>query len=197
MKLNLFRGERRRLLVDTLVVLVGVLAALFLNNIRENAVTDRAARAATERLMEEVARNAESLRATRTEVGWRMSRLEELKEQVPADKSLRDLALHFSGFWTVDLSTSAWDYLSRSALADAVDPALLQDAFALYKFNRSFERLNDQTQSFVLSEAFVSEEKTRIAIDASGIIMWQQVHWVDELLPQYEQFLARYSAGAE
>lgn len=202
MSLDFLRGEWRRLLVDTLVVLIGVLAALVLNNIREDIAAERAARGATSRLVQEVAQNAQELRNTREVVGRRISKLRKLREELPADRSLKDLMGQFHGYWVVELSASSWEYLSRSALANSVDPNLLQDAFALYKANRRFDQLNGQIQGFVYSEAFVSPGKAATAVDISEAIMWQQLRWSKELLPQYEQFLERYSrqeekAGAE
>lgn len=193
MKLGLLRGEGRRLLVDTLVVLIGVLAALVLNNVREDMLAQQAARGATERLIQEVATNAEELRNAREVVQRRLSLLRELQGDVPPGESLKDLVLQFGGFWSVSLEASSWEYLSRSALADAVDPQLLQEAFALYKTNGSFDRLNDQMGEFVYSEAFVSPDKTGVAIEISETIMLQQLNWVDWLMPQYEKFLARFA----
>ncbi|WP_308363786.1 MULTISPECIES: hypothetical protein [unclassified Microbulbifer] len=195
MKLNLIRqGDWRRLLVDTLVVLIGVLAALVLNNVREDVVAERAARVATVRLIQEVEQNAEELRNIHEEVERRLSLLRELREQLPADKSLRDLVGQFHGYSMPELNASSWEYLSRSALADAVDSELLQEAFALYSINKHFDRLNEQIQDIVYSELFVSPDKTAAAIDISETIMWQQLLWMEELLPKYEQFLSRYSA---
>lgn len=193
MKLNLLRGEWRRLLVDTLVVLIGVLAALVLNNVREDIAAERAARGATSRLIQEVTDNAEALRDTREVTQRRLSALQELREQLPADKSLKDLVDRFHGYWVVELNASSWEYLSRSALADSVDPNLLQEAFALYKANRRFDQLNGQIQDFVYSEAFVSPDRTVTAVHISEAIMWQQLRWSEELLPEYEKFLERYS----
>lgn len=192
--LNLLRGEWRRLLVDTLVVLIGVLAALVLNNIREDIAAERAARDATSRLIQEVVDNAEVLRSTREVAQRRLSALQELRrEQLPVDKSLKDVVDRFHGYWVVELNSSSWEYLSRSALADSVDPNLLQSAFALYKANRRFDQLNGQIQDFVYSEVFVSPGRAVTALDISEAIMWQQLRWSEELLPEYEKFLARYA----
>ncbi|WP_323847360.1 hypothetical protein [Microbulbifer magnicolonia] len=196
MKINLFRqGDWRRLLVDILVVLIGVLAALVLNNVREDAVADRAARVAKARLMQEVEQNAEELRDAREVVERRLSLLGELRGQLPAGKSMKDLVEQFRGFWVVELNASSWEYLSRSALADSVDPDLLQETFALYKFNRQFDQLNGQIADFVYSETFVLPDRAATALDISEAIMWQQLRWLDLLLPQYQQFLSRYAEG--
>lgn len=196
MKLNLIRqGDWRRLLVDTLVVLIGVLAALVLNNIREDVVAERAARVATARLIQEVELNAEELRNTREVVERRISLLREVREQLPADKSLKDLMEQFRGYWVVDLNTASWEYLSRSALANSVDPELLQEAYVLYKINSHFDRLNGQIQDIVYSELFVSPDKTEAAVDISEAIMWQQLLWAEQMLPEYEKFLDRYSVA--
>lgn len=194
MNSGFLRGELRRLLVDTLVVLIGVLAALVLNNIREDMLAERAARVATERLVQEVANNTEELRDAREVVQRRLSKLGKLQGDIPPGKSLKELVLQFNGFWSVNLNASSWEYLSRGALADSVDPQLLQDAIVLYKTNGSFDRLNDQIQSFVYSEAFVSPDKASAALEISETIMLQQLNWVDWLLPQYESFLERYGA---
>jgi hypothetical protein len=194
MKLNLIRrGDLRKIFVDSLVVLVGVLAALLLNNLREDAAANRAARVATERLVQEVEQNAEGLRNAEKVVTRRLALLRELRTEIPAGKSLGDFITQFHGFWVVDLNTSAWEYLSRSALADFVDPALLHDAFALYSVNKGFDQQNEQIQNFVYSELFVSAEKASTGIDVSEAIMWQQLKWAEETLPKYEEFLSRYS----
>ncbi|MGL6160097.1 hypothetical protein [Microbulbifer sp.] len=196
MKLNLIRqGDWRRLLVDTLVVLIGVLAALVLNNIREDVVAERAAREATARLVREVEQNAEDLRSVREKIERRLSALREMREQLPADKSLKDLIEHFRGYLAVELNASSWEYLSRSALANSVDPELLQEAFDLYSFNTQFDGLNGQIQDIVYSELFVSPDKTAAAIDISETIMGQQLRWMEEALLKYEKFLDRYSSA--
>ncbi|MCW8127478.1 hypothetical protein [Microbulbifer halophilus] len=193
MSLDFFRGEWRRLLVDTLVVLIGVLAALVLNNVREDIMAKQAARGATARLVQEVADNAEALRDTREVTQRRLLALRELREELPADKSLRELVDRFHGYWVVELNASSWEYLSRSALADSVDPDLLQQAFALYKVNRRFDQLNGQIQNFVYSETFVSPDAAATALNISEAIMTQQLRWSRELLPQYEEFLDHYA----
>ncbi|MFC6634553.1 hypothetical protein [Microbulbifer taiwanensis] len=195
MKFNLFRGEGRRLLVDTLVVLIGVLAALVLNNVREDMLAERAARDATERLIQEVASNAEELRSIRGRVERRISALRELQANIPPGRSLKDLLEQFRGYSMAELNASSWEYLSRSALVDSVDAGLLQEAFTLYSFNKHFDRLNGQIQDIAYSELFVSPEKAAVAIDISETIMWQQLLWIEELLPKYEQFLDRYSVA--
>ncbi|MBB3063042.1 hypothetical protein [Microbulbifer rhizosphaerae] len=194
MKLSAIReGDWRRLLVDTLVVLIGVLAALVLNNIREDMVAERAARIATERLLQEVAGNAESLQDAREVMERRLSLFRELREDLPAGKSMNDLLPRFHGYWFVDLNSASWEYLSRSALADSVDPELLQDAFDLYSVNKHFDSLSSQIQDFVYSEIFVSPDKIHVAMNVSEAIMRQQLRWAEHMVPEYEKFLARYS----
>lgn len=192
MNVDFLRGEWRRLLVDVLVVLIGVLAALFLNNLREDVAAERAARVATGRLLQEVAQNARELRKGQDIIQRRLALLRQLSGELPAGKSLKELVNRFHGYWFMDLNASSWGYLSRSVLADSVDPDLLSDAFTLYSVNKHFDRLNGQIQDFVYSEAFVSPQKTATAIAISEAIMSQQLRWSKEMLPEYDKFVARY-----
>ncbi|AMX01630.1 hypothetical protein [Microbulbifer thermotolerans] len=193
MRLGFFRADVRRLLLDTLVVLIGVLAALLVNNIREEMVAKQAAREATDRLLQEMALNAEELRSFREMVDVRLSALLDLRQELPADKSLRELIGRFHGYRILDLDDSSWEYLSHNALASSVDPELLHEAFALYSVNAQFEELNGRIHDIVYSELFVSPDKVLMAIDISEAVMRQQLRWADELLPKYERFLDRYS----
>ncbi len=179
--------------MDTLVVLIGVLAALVLNNIREDMVAERAARVATARLIQEVEQNAEELRDVHEVVERRLFALRKLSNEIPAGKSLKDLIGQFRGYRLVELNVSSWEYLSRSALAASVDSELLQDAFALYSIKRHFDQLNGQIQDLSYSELYVSPEKAAAAIDVSEAIMEQQLSWMEEWLPEYEKFLAHYA----
>lgn len=176
--------------LEGFVVLFGVLAALLVDRVREDVVQHRAARAAVDRLFEEVAQNLGEMRGLQHVASERLDSLRALRD-APPDLGLSDLIGRFYGFRTPDLSEAAWERLSTSQLADSVDPELLSAAFYLYEWNHQFDRLDDQINRLVYSEIYYLPERRPTAIDVSERIMEQQLSWAAQAIPMFEAFLAR------
>jgi hypothetical protein len=146
------REDLRFLLLEGVMVLMGVLAALLVEGAREEAANRRAVRVATERLVLEVDQNAEELKDLQEVVTERLALLRELRSAISTERSLAELVPQFGGFRTPDFNNAAWDRLSRSSLGESADPDLLRDAFYLYEWNEQFEALDGEINDLVFSE---------------------------------------------
>lgn len=186
------REEIRFLILETLMVVVGVLAALFLDRVREDAENERTVAAARARLVTEVEQNREELQELVKVVSSRLDLLLQQRAEIPPGTSLAELVGEFGGFRTADFSDAAWDRLSRSYLGEMADADLLRDAFYLYEWNGQFEDLNGKISDLVFSELFFSPERAGAASDIAERIMRQQLSWAKDLIPRYDDFLAAY-----
>ena len=189
------REDLRFLFLETLMVLIGVFAALFLDGAREEARTARAVEAATMRLVREVRQNQQELESLSEVVSTRVVLLRQQRDALEPGIALSGAVGGFGGFRTADFSDAAWARLSRSQLGESADPDLLRDAFFLYEWNAQFEGLNEEINDLVFSELFFSPGKVAVALDISERIMDQQLAWAAGLLARYEEFLAAYSGG--
>jgi hypothetical protein len=171
------------------MVLIGVLAALFLDGIREDFESAKSVSAARLRLVSEVEQNQAELREMVEVVSDRLGRLRELRSNRSSDANLARLAPDFGGFRTAELSDGAWDRLSRSSLGDLVDQDFLRAAFNLYEWNEQLEVLNAEIRDLVFSELYFSPAKVGVALDISERIMEQQLTWAEQLGARYDEFL--------
>lgn len=186
------REDLRFLTLETVMVVIGVLAALFLDRVREDAENAGAVAAARIRLVVEVEHNRGELRELAEVVSGRLDLLLGQRAAVRPGTSLAGLVGEFGGFRTAEFSDAAWDRLSRSRLGEMADPDLLRDAFYLYEWNAQFEDLNGKISDLVFSELFFSPERFGVASAIAERIMRQQMSWARQLLPRYDEFLAAY-----
>ena len=184
--------NKRYLLLEAFVVLFGVLAALLVDEARENATLRSAAEAAQQRVIHEARQNLAELVHLDQVVRERLASLRALRDESTEGQSLADLLSRFQGFRTPDLSSAAWERLSRSALADSVDYAFLEQVFRLQILNRQYTQLDQQINALIYSELFYLPEKLDIAIKITERIKSQQIGWAMELIPMYEEFLQTY-----
>ncbi len=185
------RGDLKYLALEAVVVLFGVLAALLVDGVRAEAGRQEAAEEAVQRVFTEVAQNLDELLGLRDDVAGRLERLRAVGSDAPADVALVALTSRFGGYASLDLSEGAWERLSRSDLADSVDPELLEEAFYIYERHQWFEALTLEMYSLVFGEMFYLPERRSTAIAISEGIMEQQIRWANDLVPRYENFLSR------
>lgn len=194
---KLRRDDLRFLLLEGLIVLFGVLAALMVENWREGRETDRAVEAAMESLEREVERNREELLATYRIVSARRDRLLQLDSLVDGSRPFSAYDELFGGYRVPELSRSAWERASGGALANQVPADYLQDAFGLYERMSELEKLGGQITGLVFSETLHTPERARAAYGISLEIMSQQRAWARQLIEQHDAFLRRYGQAGE
>ncbi|MGD8362213.1 MAG: hypothetical protein PVJ04_12375 [Gemmatimonadota bacterium] len=184
------RGDLKYLMLEGLVVVFGVLAALVVDGWREEAARRSAAESAFRRVIAEVSLNLQELEDLSATVAERLERLRSLKTDAPPGVPLSELINRFTGYRTPDLREAAWDRLSGSDLSDLVDQDLLNEAFYLYEWGRQFDGLDLEIYRLTYSELFYLPERRSTAILISERIMEQQLSWTRELIPVYRDFLS-------
>lgn len=189
------RDDVRFLVLEGLMVLFGVLAALFVDGWREDAQVARAVEAAMVRLDAEVEQNLAELDDLREVVEHRLSLLRGVKAELDGTTSLADHVATFEGFRTPDLNSAAWERSSRDFLANHMPDEYLHDAFVLYEWNEQFDALDAEINRLVYSELFFVPERASVALAISERIMAQQLTWARQVIPRYEAFLERYAKG--
>ena len=185
------RDEVRFLLIEGVIVLFGVLAALLVDGIREDAALRETADEAVQRVFVETQQNLDELLDMVSVVEDRLGRLRALKTEAPENASLADVVGRFVGYATPELNRAAWERLSQSEMSSVVDPDLLTEAFHLYEWERQFESLELEISRLAYSELFYRPDDRPIAILISERMMAQQLSWASTLIPMYEQFLSR------
>ncbi len=189
------RQDVRFLVLEGIMVLFGVLAALFVDEWRQERELRAEARAAMESVVVEVRENLEELQALDSVVTRRMELLDALQPELDGTTPLASLAGRFRGYRTPELSENAWQRLTAGRAADHVPGAFLQDGFAVYTFNAKFSRLEDEVTRLVFSEVNFDPGRVRTAWSIARGIMDQQVAWAGVSTERYQAFLERWDAG--
>ncbi len=186
------RTDVRLIVLETGMVLVGVLAALFVDGWRESRRLDEEARGATNRLLDEVRVNLRELESLDSVVTERSARLRALEPELDGTTPLGALTARFGGYRSPDLSEGAWQRVSLGAVAEHVPPDMLEEAFELYALHRYFLGLDEQIGRLVYGEMNLDPARVRYAWAVALAIMEQQASWAREFIPHYRDFLSRW-----
>lgn len=174
------------------MVLFGVLAALLVDEWRQERELRAEAGAAMGSVVAEVRENLEELRGLDSVVTVRMGLLDGLEPRLDGTTPLASLAGRFQGYRTPELSDNAWRRLTVGRAADHVPGAFLQDGFAVYTFNAKFSDLEDETTRLVFGELNFDPGRVRTAWSIAREIMSQQVAWAEVSIERYQAFLDRW-----
>lgn len=174
------------------MVLFGVLAALLVDQWRENHQIQREIAAATLSLDREVEHNLREIAELDSVVDFRLGRLGTLDPSADPGSSLADLRGAFTGFRSPSLAQAAWTRISTGQLGDHMPADLMTAAFELYSWNAHLVSLDDEIQRLVDSETFHDPARTSLAIAISKEIMQQQIAWCEQAIPHFEAFLETY-----
>jgi hypothetical protein len=183
------RGDLRLLALEGLMVLFGVLAALLVDEWREDRALRAQAETARTHLVAEVRGNLGELESMRDIVSDRLALLDDLHGEMDGSVSLDSLSYRFGGYRQPDLAEGAWLRFSTSGIAERVPPELVHDAFALYAGHRYFQGLTDQVSRLVFSELNVDPARSQWGWHIAHGIMEQQIKWADYFIPLYRSFL--------
>ena len=183
------RNDIRFLVLEGLMVLFGVFAALLLEGWREDAQARKEADMVVDRVLVEVRTNLDELRSLDSVVTYRLARLDSVAAGWDGGTSMAGVVGSFTGYRTPDLSSSAWQRLSTGPAADHVSVDLVQDGFELYSLHGYFSRVDDEISRLVYGEAFHDPVRFPYAAAISRRIMVQQVTWARQFIPRYEAFL--------
>ena len=183
------RRDIRFLALESLMVLLGVLVALFVDEWRQASAADAEAEAAVLRLAEEVRQNLRELNELDSVAAYRLGLLDDLEPELDGSQSLASMVGRFGGYRSPDLARSAWERISTGQVADRLPAAFREDAFRLYALHRYFDRLDEHVDRLVFSEAFHEPSRAPIALAISRRIMAQQRVWAQEFVPKHEAFL--------
>ena len=192
---SLRRDDLRFLALEGLIVLFGVLAALMVDNWREEAETERAMEAAVASLNDEVTRNRAELVNVDSIVRARRERLVALESEVDRSRPFSAYDGRFGGYVLPELERSSWERASGGSLAHEISPELLQDAFILYGRTRVLEEMSSRVLDLVFSETFHTPASAPAAYGISLEIMDNQLAVLEELIERHETFLERYADG--
>lgn len=190
-----WRHDIRFVLFEGLIVLFGVLAALFVDEWREDRQLRAEADAATASLLVEVEQNLQELIALESITTQRIALLREVQAEPVVEGSLADAAKRFGGYRVPDLRSSAWRRISTGPSADRMSQALLLRAFDLYTGAEYLGKLDDQISRLVFGELNYDPDKTRIALAIAERIMDQQIRWAKHYIELHESFLNDFGSG--
>lgn len=190
------KHELRFLFFEGLMVVFSVLAALLVDEWRQDVQVRHQVEIARSALDSEVRHNLRELITLDSVASARRDRLQALKPAASPGQSLSALTGRFGGYRTTDLASAAWVRLSTGALADHLPQEYVTDAFDLYAWNTALAGLNDQVKRLVYGEVFYDPVRTGVAKAISLAIMDQQIAWAEQARPKFEQFLEKYGTPA-
>lgn len=192
------RDNYRFLILEGLMVLLSVLAALVMDDWRQNREVMERVTVAVERVVTEVIQNQGELEELVGNATARRDALGRMLEEAGGSRSLANRINEFGGYPVPDLSRAAWERVNSGAVADHVPEAFLDDAFDLYTLDGQYQSLADRIDEVVYSRLFFDADQARLAMLISWRILDQEVVWARILLGRYEIFLEKYgSEGSE
>lgn len=192
---SLRRDDLRFLALEGLIVLFGVLAALMVEDWRQDAELARSVDAARASLNAEVARNRDELVSVDSAVRVRRERLVEIEDEVDGSAPFANFTGRFGGYLLPELDRSAWNRASSDVLANEMPPEYLRDAFLLYGRNDVLEEMSGRILDLVFRETYHSPASARAAYGISLEIMDNQLAVLEDLIERHEAFLERYGSA--
>lgn len=194
---SLRRDDLRFLALEGLIVLFGVLAALMVEDWRQDAELARSVDAARASLNAEVARNRDELVSVESTVRARRERLVRIEDEVDGSAPFADFGGRFGGYSLPELDRSAWNRASSDVLANEMPRDYLQDAFLLYGRNDVLEEMSGRALELVFSETYHSPASARAAYGISLEIMDNQLAVLGDLIERHEAFVERYGSSID
>ena len=194
-KLSLSGRDIRFLLLEGVVVLIGVVLALMVDEWREERDNQRQANEIMAQLNAEIATNLVELEASFATVSERLEVLHAIRDEVDGSEMFLAYLPRFQGYNTPDLNRSAWERAVSLTVVGRLPAEYMRDAFVIYRGNGDIVGLDGDINRLIYSENFYLPEKAFVAWAISERIMQQQVGWLHLAIQRHRIFLEQFAPG--
>lgn len=186
----------RFFLLESLVVVFSVLVALAVDQWREERVQEAMAREAMADVVEEVRDNLRELEYTESVTGDRLERLRELAPRIDTDRPYFEQLGSFPGYYTADLSVSAWERATGGAVGAHIPSDFYTDAFPVYRGTELLMSLEGRIQTLVFGPLVYDPSSAPVALRIADAILEQQIGWIRSYRGDFEAFLDEWGSLA-
>lgn len=186
----------RFFLLESLVVVFSVLIALAVDQWREERAQEAMARVAMADVVEEVRANLRELEYTESVTGDRLERLRELAPRIDTDRPYFEQLGSFPGYYTADLSVSAWERATGGAVGAHIPSDFYTDAFPVYRGTELLMSLEGRIQNLVFGPLVYDPSSAPVALRIADAILEQQIGWIRSYRGDFEAFLERWGGLA-
>lgn len=186
----------RFFLLESLVVVFSVLAALGVDQWREERAQRALAREAMADVVEEVRANLRELEYTESVTRDRLERLRGLAPEIDTDRPYFEQLGSFPGYYTADLGVSAWERATTGTAGAHIPSDFYSDAFPVYRGTELLMSLEGRIQNLVFGPLVYEPSSAPVALRIADAILEQQIGWIDAYRGGFEAFLDEWGGLA-
>lgn len=192
-KLSLSGRDIRFLLLEGVVVLIGVVLALMVDEWREERSAQQQANEIMRQLNAEIALNLKELRLSHETVSERLTVLHNIRDEVDGSAMFLSYLPQFQGYNTPDLNRSAYERAVGHTVVGRLPSEYTREAFIIYRGNADIVGLEDDINRLIYSEDFYLADRAFVAWAISERLMNQQVGWLNLAIHRHQRFLERFA----
>ena len=180
------------LFLEMLMVMIGVLLALLVDEWREQKQIDEVVKLTETRILSEIYENHERLQVYRQDLRDRFDSLKSWKQTLNPEKGFREQS-GFPGIPTVSLNDAAWSRANSSDMTNFLDTDIIEDAHGLYISNKIVMNSSSALLDLIYSPMSWDANQTIVAYNIVEDIFSEAISQVEQSLVDYEKFVAAHA----
>ncbi|MCZ4694069.1 hypothetical protein DWB61_02795 [Ancylomarina euxinus] len=182
---------------EFLTVLLSVYLAFLITEWRENHKEEIETKLAKERLNQEIFQNYKNLINFNHQVEKRLIKMQDIEDILESGYKFNDYIPVFNGFQNVSFSDASWNRICDSKIGNLMPVVYIEDAHALYNFNKHLMTHNNQIIELMYSDLNFDSKKSKIAYNIAELYVWQQASWGNIHVVDYTKFIQKHKTNFE
>ena len=179
-----------------LMVMIGVLIALFVDEWRENRQLKQTVAVTEERIIAEAHGNYEIIVGHGEDLDDRLSQLISWGSQLDESLSVREQLTDFPGFPQITLNNASWQRANSSQITNYIDIDLAERIYPLYEWNQRVESsISPMLDIFYNKDAW-DRELNSITYDIIESIFRESISQTNQAERAYTSFVESFPIGA-
>lgn len=182
----------QNLFLEMLMVMIGVLLALLVDEWREQRQIAEVVDLTEVRILSEINENHERLQTYQQDIKERFSTLRSWRQAINPEKSFREQS-GFPGIPTVSLNDAAWSRANSSDMTNFLDTNLIEEAHGLYISNKIVMDSSDPLLDLIYNPMSWDPSQTIVAYNIVEDIFGEAISQVEQSLEAYDEFFVERS----
>ena len=186
---NVIKTKWQTLILEMLMVMIGVLLALLVDEWREERQIAEVVELTESRILSEIRENQERLKTYHQGLNERFTKLKQWRRTLEPEKSFRQQA-NFPGIPTVTLNDAAWSRANSSDMTNFMDQGIIEEAHGLYRTNQVVMTSAEPLLELIYSPLSWDPQQTMTAYHIAEDIFREAISQVEQSLDAYDDFIA-------
>ena len=183
----MIKSNWQKLLLEMLMVMIGVLLALLVDEWREDRQLARAVDLTRDRILGEINENREALNDHSQRIRERYAKLQAWQSTLDLSKSFREQS-GFPGIPFVFLNDAAWSRANSSDITNFMDSRIIEEAHVLYKSNDMVMNASTPLLDLIYSPVAWETGQTQVVYNVVEDIYQEVISQVQQSLNAYDEF---------